>query len=112
MKFLSALLLVLAASQSFANECFDLSADGKTWDAKPFTLCVEQNTGGTSEYKLTLSRDKRSVAVYFLNSVPAGADSQVFGVNAMTGSILDDSLTISIGYGEISIGGGKYFYKE
>ncbi len=111
MKFLSALLLTIAASQSFAGQCFDLSVDGKSWEAEPFNLCVEPNTGGTSEFKLTLSKSKQTVAIYYLDSLPSGG-GLAFGVNATSGSILDDSLTIFIGYGEVSIGGGKYFYKE
>lgn len=110
MKFLSALLLTFAASQSFAGQCFDLSVDGKSWEAEPFRLCVEPNTGGTSEFKLTLAKSKQTVAVYFLDSLPSGG-GLAFGVSS-DGSIVDDSLTIFIGYGEVIIGGGKYFYKE
>lgn len=110
MKFLIALFLTVAASQSFAGQCFDLSVDGKTWEAEPFTLCVESNAGGTSEFRLTLSKSKQTIAVYYLDSLPS--PGLAFGVNAATGSFLDDSLTISIGYGEVRIGGGTYFYKE
>lgn len=112
MKFLCAILLILSTIQSFAGECFNLSANGKTWEEKPFTLCVEQNTEGTSEYRLTLSKDKKNIAVYYLNSLPSLADSRAFGVSAMSASMVDESVSISIGYGEVSIGGGKYFYKE
>jgi hypothetical protein len=114
MKVISALslLLLLWGNQSFANQCFELSQDGKTWEPNPFTLCVEENTGGTSEYKLALSKEKKNIAVYFLNALPGAADARVFGVNPMSGSIVDDSVTISIGYGEVMIGSGKYFYKE
>ena len=110
MKFLIALFLTVSASQSFAGDCFDLSVDGKTWEAVPFILCVEPNTGGTTEYKLTLSKSSQTVAIYYLNALPSGG--RAFGVSAESGSILDDSLTISIGFGEVRIGGATYFYKE
>lgn len=110
MRFLIALFLTVAGSQSFAGDCFDLSVDGKTWEAKPFTLCVEPNTDGTTEYKLTLSKSNRTVAVYYLNSLPAAG--RAFGFSPTNPSILDDSLTISIGFGEVRIGGATYFYKE
>jgi hypothetical protein len=112
MKTLSVLLSALICNSSFASQCFDLSKDGKTWDSKPFSLCIDVNTGGTSEYKLTLSKDKKNIAIYFLNFLPGGADARTFGVNSETGSIVDDSITISVGYGEIMIGTGKYFYRE
>lgn len=101
---------MFAASPAFAATCFDLSADGKTWAANAPTLCVEPNTDGESEYKLTLSRDKKTVAVYFLNSLPSAA--LAFGVSAKESSLLDESVTIFIGHGEVMIGSKKYFYKE
>lgn len=112
MKLAIVLLLILTAIPSYAATCFDLSKDGQTWDDTPFTLCFEKNTTGTSEFKLTLSKDKENIAIYFLNSMPGLADSMVFGVNPMNVSYIDDSVTISIGYGEVTIGGGKYYYKE
>lgn len=112
MKILSALLLMLAVNPAVANQCFELSQDGTTWDSKPFTLCIEKNSGGTSEFKLTLSKDKKDIAIYFLNSLPGGSDTRAFGVSPETGSIVDASTTISVGYGEVMIGAGKYFYKK
>jgi len=112
MKFIYSILFLFIASPSFAANCFELSKDGKTWDTNPYTLCFEKNTTGSAEYKLTLSKDKETIAVYFLNSLPGAADALVFGVDPMSGSILDDSVTISIGYGEVMIGGGTYYYKE
>lgn len=108
--FLFAMLFMFAAGPAFANQCYELSKDGKTWDSNPFSLCIEPNAGGTSEFKLTLSKDKKIVAIYFLDTVPGAALS--FGVDSMSGSIMDDSVSISVGFGEVIIGSSIYFYKE
>lgn len=108
--FLSAILFTFAVSPALAEQCYELSKDGKTWEANPFTLCIEENSGGTSDFKLTLSKEKRVFAVYFLNSLPGAALS--FGIDAMSGSVMDDSVGITVGFGEVRIGSSTYFYKE
>lgn len=112
MKLTLALLLSFVTSASYATNCFELSQDGKIWETNPFTLCYEKNSSGPSEYKLTLSKNSETIAVYFLNSLPTLADGKAFGVNPMSGSFIDDSINIFIGYGEVMIGSGKYYYKE
>lgn len=108
--FLFTLILVFVAPSAFAEQCYELSKDGKTWDANPFTLCIEENIGGAIDFKITLSRDKKVFAIYFLDSVPGAALS--FGIDSMTGSYMDDSVGISVGFGEVRIGSSTYFYKE
>lgn len=112
MKFISFLLFALIASSSFANDCFQLSNDGKTWDTNPFILCIEKNPEGTSEYKITLSNNKKNIAIYYLNTLIGGADTKVFGVNPISGTLIDNSVIISIGDGEVMFGGVTYFYKK
>jgi hypothetical protein len=112
MKFISFLLFTLIAISTFASNCIQLSNDGKTWDTNPFILCVEKNPLGTSEYKITLSNNKKNIAIYYLNTLIGGADTKVFGVNPNSGSLVDNSVTISIGDGEVMIGGVTYFYKN
>lgn len=112
MKFLFFMTFILVANPVFANKCYELSADGKTWDDESVTLCVSKNTDGTSEFKINLMRKGKDIAIYFLNSVPGLADAMTFGVDPMRGSILNDSVAVSIGYGEVHIGNATYFYKE
>lgn len=113
MKLILFALTCLFSTSVFAKaNCYDLSEDGKTWEAEPFRLCVERNDSEESEFILTLSKAEKKVAVYYLNSLPGAADANVYGYSAYSGSIIDDSIIVSIGYGEVHIGGGTYFYKE
>lgn len=112
MKFIIYLLFTFIASSSFASECFELSNDGKTWDTNPFIMCIEINAEGTSEYKITLSNNKKNIAIYFLNTLIGGADTNIFGVNPTTGTLIDNSVIISIGEREVMFGGVTYFYKK
>ncbi len=112
MKSLLFILFFLLVPQiSFANQCFELSGDGQTWNLNPFRVCIEINTTGTSEFKITLSKNKKTIAIYFLNSVVAGADTSVFGIDSMNGSFLDEAITIAIGGGEAIMGRSTYYYR-
>src|SRR3989339_578674 len=106
--FLFILFFLLVPQISFANPCFELSEDGQTWDLNPFTLCIEINNTSTSEFKITLSKNKKTIAIYFLNSMAGGGDTMVFGIDPINGSFLDDSVTIAIGGGEAIISGVTY----
>ena len=112
MKFISFLLFTLIASSSFASDCLQLSNDGKTWDTNPFILCIEKIPEGTSEYKITLSNNKKNIVIYYLNALIGGADTKVFGVDLINSTLIDNSVMISIGYGEVMFGGVTYFYKK
>jgi len=111
-------LFVMSGIQALAAEtCVQLSKDGKCWTNPAQTLCISKLAkGSSSEYRIDLNlgvgQQKRTIASYFLNSLPSGGDTRAFGPSDMDSTLFDDSVTIGIGHDEVYIGSQMFFSKD
>lgn len=118
MKKVILFLFAISVIEASANEsCLLLSKDGKNWTNPAETLCISKLTdGSSSEYRIDLNlgvgSQKRIIASYFLNLLPSGGDSKVFGLSAQDATIFDNIVTIGIGEDEVYIGNQTFFSKE
>lgn len=118
MKTLFLCVSFIIGTQALAAEtCYQLSIDGVTWSEPTETLCISKlPAGSSSEYRIDLNRGvdqkKKTIASYFLNSLPSGADTLAFGPSAESSTIFDESVTIGVGDGEAYVGSQKFFAKK